>query len=41
MINRTYVNIVLYFLFTSGVSYADVTIKSPVGGALTFLRKNR
>lgn len=39
MINFTYINTVLFLLFISGVSYADVTIKSPIGGALTFSQK--
>ncbi|CNI32196.1 Uncharacterised protein [Yersinia frederiksenii] len=39
IINCTYINAVLFLLFISGVSYADVTIKSPIGGALTFSQK--
>lgn len=36
MINRIYVKVVLFSMLFSGVGYADVTIKSPVGGSLIF-----
>ncbi|MDR5020311.1 hypothetical protein RF657_18235 [Yersinia rochesterensis] len=36
MIKRNYLSVVLLSHFITGVSYADITIKSPVGGSLTF-----
>lgn len=39
MIKRNYLSVVLLSPFITGVSYADITIKSPVGGVLTFSQK--
>jgi hypothetical protein len=41
MISRIYVKVVLFSMFFSGVGYADVTIKSPVGGSLIFSQKKK
>lgn len=39
MIKRMYASVVLFTIFFSKVSYADVTIQSPIGGSITFSQK--
>lgn len=39
MINRMYASVVLFTIFFSEVSYANVTIQSPTGGNITFSQK--